>query len=431
MKDQQDVFASREYKRSRMAYRFECSFESFTMLFMTDAFLVTLLQYMGLKDSVIGVVVSFTSLAYFSQILAAIVAQRITNTKKVAILFHTSAQLIQTCLFLLPFLPILKQIKGTLSVIAVLVLYCFNYFATPIIYNWGNYYVDPHKRADFSAVKEIMMMGGGMVLTLVFGYVLDAFKKDDNVEGGFIFCAIGIFAFCIADLICLLLIKNLKISKEEQDKVSLGEVFKSIFSSRGYVSIIIVTVLWNTAMYMTVGFLGTYMLGELEYSVFAVQVINIVGNFARLLASKPFGRFSDKHSFARGVELGLIFAAAAFLMLAFTTPQSKLLIIGYVVLYGVCNAGIGGNLLNISYNYVDSRYFLQASAIRSSIGGACGICITLIGSRLMEMISANGNNVFGIPLYTQQLMGIISFTTVIIAIIYTHFVLAKHKTMLQ
>ena len=429
--DNGDKFESKIYKRSRSAYRMECAFERFTMIFMADAFLVTLLKYMDMKDSTIGIIVSFTSFAYFSQILAAIVAQKIRNTKKIAIIFHTSAQLIQVGLFTLPFIPLLNQTRGAIATVCVLVLYCFNYFATPIIYNWGNSFVDPKQRARFSSVKEIIMIGGGMVLTLVFGYVMDDFKGADNLEGGFIFCAIGIFAFCIGDLVCLLLIKNTKKTKEESESISFPEIFKIIFKSEGYVSVVVVTALWNVALYTSIGFLGTYMLGELGYSVFAVQLINICGNFAGIGASKPIGKFSDKYSFAKGIELGLVFAAVAFLMLVFTSPATKLLIIGYMIFYSIASIGVSVNLLNIPYSYVDSKYFLQAAAIRSSIGGICGICVTLLSSRLMEAIKSNGNKLFGITVYSQQVMGAISLIAVIVAFIYTRAVLVKQKTLLQ
>ena len=427
----QNIFATREYKRSRMAYRLECSFEYFVTIFITDAFLVTLLKHIGLKDSLIGIISSFTSLAFLFQLFSVFVVQRITNTKRFVIIFHTLSQLVLMSLYLIPFLPIESALKSVLVTFGVLAAYCGNYFVTSIIYKWGNSFVDPRKRANYSAVKEMISLAGGMILTLTVGYAVDHFESVGNIEGAFIFCAAGMLIFCISDFICLLSIKNHIYPKGSREVEPLATVLKNVFSNKSFISVIILTVLWNVGVYTTVGFLGTYRLGELGFSVLTAQIINIAGNFARLIASKPFGKFSDKYSFTRGIELGFVFAAVAFMVLVFTAPGTRLLMIGYSVIYGICTAGVSGNFLNITYSYVDSRYFVQASSIRSCIGGICGFCATLLGSKLMDAVNANGNKIFGIEVYSQQIMGLISFTFVIIAIIFTHFVLAKQKTLLQ
>ena len=113
-------------------------------------------------------------------------------------------------LYLIPFLPIEGALKSVLVTFGVLAAYCGNYFVTSIIYEWGNSFVDPRKRANYSAVKEMISLAGGMILTLTIGYVVNAFESVGNIEGAFIFCAAGMLIFCISDFICLLSIKKHK-----------------------------------------------------------------------------------------------------------------------------------------------------------------------------------------------------------------------------
>ena len=94
-------------------------------------------------------------------------------------------------------------------------------------------------------------------------------------------------------------------------------------------------------------------------------------------------------------------------------------------------AGINQNLYNITYSYVDSRYFVQASAIKNSIGGLCGFGASLVASRLLSAVQANGNTIFGITVYGQQVLSAISFVLMICAILYTKFVIEKQKVMIQ
>ena len=166
-------------------------------------------------------------------------------------------------------------------------------------------------------------------------------------------------------------------------------------------------------------------------TVTAVQIINLVSNGGRFILSKPFGCFSDKYSFARGIELAMVLAAIGFGFVIFTTPESRTLIIFYGLFYNISLAGASQNLLNVTYSYVDSRYFVQASAIKNSIGGICGFGATLLASRLLAAVQAKGNRIFGVTIYGQQILAAISFVLLIVATLYTHFVIAKQKVMLQ
>ena len=94
-----------EYRRSRWAYIMECTFEYFVSLLVTDAFLVKLLSSIGLSDSLIGIIASFVSVAFLFQLFSVFVVQRITNTKRFVILFHSVSQLFFMGLYLIPFMP--------------------------------------------------------------------------------------------------------------------------------------------------------------------------------------------------------------------------------------------------------------------------------------------------------------------------------------
>jgi hypothetical protein len=80
---------------------------------------------------------------------------------------------------------------------------------------------------------------------------------------------------------------------------------------------------------------------------------------------------------------------------------------------------------------VDSRYFAEASAIKNSIAGLFGFGASLLGGKILAAVQANGNTVFGIPMYGQQLLSAISFVMFIITILFTHFVVSRQKVMIQ
>ena len=426
-----DIYQSQEYQRSRKAYCIECAFEYFVTLLVSGAFLATLLKEIGLSDAVIGIISSFISLAFLFQLFSVFVIQRVRNTKRFVVLFHMIGRLFFMSLYLVPFLPFAAEFKQVAIIVCILLAYFGNYFVTSVLYKWGNSFVDPHKRASYSATKEMISLITGIVVTLVIGYVMDYFESVGNLEGGFIFAAIGIFIFAACDFVCLMLIKNDIKSKDERKIVPLKTVMKKTLGNRNFVNVIILAVIWDVARYTVLGFLGTYSIEELAFTVGTMQLINIVGSLGRFAFSRPFGKYSDKSSYAKGITLGLSVAAAGFGVLVVTSTASRLLIIGHTLLYNVSLAGINQNLFNVTYSYVESDYFVQASAIKNSIGGICGFGASLLASMLLDHIQNNGNMLFGIHVYGQQVLALISFVLTIIAVLFTHFVIEKQKRMIQ
>ena len=429
-----EIFRQPDYKRSRWAYTFECAFEYFVSLLVTGVFLAKLLKDVGMDDALIGIISSFISLSFLFQLFSVFVGQRIGNTKRFVTLFHTLSQVFFMCLYLIPFLPFEYKFKEIIAIVCILAAYFGNYFVTSMIYQWGNSHVYPHHRAQFSATKEMISLALGIVVTLVVGYVMDAFEADGNLRGGFIFAAVSIFIFSVCDFVCLMLIKNrIKTPEERAERAPLKEVFKNVLGNRNYFTVIVLQILWSVSIYTTTGFLGTYAINksELAFSVGAVQVIALVGNAGRFFVSRPFGKFSDKYSYAKGIELGLIIAALSFAVNIFTTPATRYLYVVYILLHSVCYAGISQNLYNITYNFVDSRYIAEAMAIKNCIGGICGFGASLLASRLLSHIQENGNTFFGMDLYGQQVLSAISFVILVIAMLFTRFVIEKQRTMVQ
>ena len=428
------VYGTPAYRRSRKAYTAECAFEYFATLLVGDAFLAKLLGKIGLDDALIGVVSSLISLAFLCQLVSVFVVQRIANTKRFVIPIHTIGQLFFSVLYLIPFMPFALPYRKVLVFACVLLAYFGNYFVTAMLYKWGNSFVDPDHRGRFSATKEMISLVGGMVMTLVLGYTMDAFEAADNLEGGFIFAAVAILVFTVADLVCLLLIKSDldgKAMVARQEVPPMREVARNTLGSKNFRHVIVLTVLWKVAQYTTVGFLGTYRINDLLFAVGTVQIINIIGNVGRVLLSRAFGAYTDKHTFAKGIELAMWLSAIAFAFQICTVPSTRWLIIGYSLFYNVSQAGIVANMNSIVYSYVDNRYFVQASAIKNSIGGVAGFLAALLAGRLLSAVQANGNRLFGITVYGQQVLAAISLLLIVVSILYNRLVIAKQSVMKQ
>ena len=427
---QNQLFESPAYKRSRTAYKWECTFEYFVSILVGDAFLAKLLTYIGFTEAETGIVSSLITLAFLFQLVSVFVVRKITNIKAVSILFHTTSQIFFMSLYVIPFLPFAASFRKPLVVICILAAYFGNYMVSTVIFRWGNSYVDPKKRAGYTAGKEIISLVSGMIVSFSVGYVMDLFESENNLRGGFIFGAVAILIFCISDLVMLLLIKNdVKPKNQKGEGSSMRDIIENTIFNKNFLSVVVLMTLWDVSRYIVVGFLGTYK--NMLFTLGTVQIINIAGQLLRALLSKPFGRYTEKRTFAKGIELGLIIAAVGMLFNVFTTPQTSFCIIIYTILYNICMAGVSGNITNITYSYVDSRYFAEASAIKNSVAGLFGFGATLIGSKILDAVNAAEPIMFGVRIYGQQVLSAISFVMFIITILFTHFIVSKQKVMIQ
>ncbi len=420
------AFTSPAYVRSRWAYTLECAFEYFVALMVADAFLANLLSYMGLTDAVIGVISSLVSLAFLFQLAAIFVVQRITNVKKIAVTVHIIGQMFFLLLYLLPFAHIPAPLRTAAVMCCVLMGYFGNYLVVSVIFKWGNSYVDPDTRAGFAGTKEMISLLAGMVVSLSVGWAVDRFVAAGDTAGGFLFIACMMLIFNLGDFICLMLMKNPSSGQERHAAhTPFWQVVRRLMTNKSFVCVVILGALIHASTYMTMGFMGIYKTKDLLISVGMVQLINIGGCLVRFFLTKPIARYADRTSYVRGIRLGMSIALAAFLINIFTAPSTWWLVIVFTLVKNASYAGTGQNMMNIIYSYVDSRYFVEASAIKNSIAGLCGFGASLLGSAILNAVQENGNTILGIPVYGQQLLSAISALILVAAIFFSRLVLEK------
>ena len=424
-------FNSPEYRRSRCAYNIQCAIEYFVTLLLADAFLAKLLSYIGISDAWVGIISSFATMAFTFQLLSIFLIKMKMSTKTLVTTVDVASVFFSMLLYFVPFMPISSEAKTIVVVLSVFIAYVARYLVLSIYFKWGNSFVEPTKRASFSATKEIISLLGGMVFVAVMGKIIDSYESLNNIEGGFLFVALTILVLNIFNFICLLLIKKEDEGERKAEQAPFLEVIRNTLGNKNFRSVIILTVIWEAGRYFTVGFLGIYKTKDLMMSVFLVQVVNIIANFARALVSRPLGKYSDKTTYAKGMKLGLWIAAAAFFVNIFTTQSSWYMIIIYTILYDCSMASTNQNSFNITYSYVDSKYIPQAMAFKNSIGGLCGFLASLLGGKIVSVVQANGIMVFGMLIYAQQILSAISVVLILSAIFYTKKVIEKQEVMIQ
>lgn len=421
------IYDSKIYKRTRTAYIWDCTFEYFISLLVTDSFLASLLNHLGFSDSLIGIISSLISFAFLFQLLSIIVVQKIMSVKRAAIFCHAMSTLFFMLLFLVPFMNLPKNLRPVIVISAILLAYLSNYLVTSVIFKWAATYVDPRGRARYGARKEKTSLITGIVFSFTMGYAVDKFNAADNIEGAFIFLAAGILVCGILDFISAMLMQTP--DEDHRDTYDVGvsilESVKVVCKSKKFLTILLLSFTWSFTSHLTVSFLGIYKTKDLAISMTLIQIINIIGVLTRFSISTPVAKLSDKTSYARGVRFGMTLNFIGFVTVMFTSPKFWWLIIVYTILYTAAQAGTVQNLYNIVFDCVEEKYFVHASAIKSALGGIGGFSASLVGSAILNKIQANGNMIFGLEMRAQQVLATISAILTVLILIYLKFVVEK------
>ena len=419
----ESLFDTREYRRSRKAYVAQSAFDYFVTILVADAFLARLLKQIGLTDAECGVISSLVSFSFLFQLFAILLMQRMKNVKRTVIVGTLGSQLLFLGVYFVPFLPISGAVRGILAAVGILGGYALRELVISLLYRWCNSYVDPYRRGEFSAVREMISLLSGIAVTLSAGFLFDRFEKGGAVREGFMILAAFLFLSGLLNFICLCMIDRGKTDEEEHRP--LGEVVRAIFKNRAFLRLTVLTCLWSAAAYLTSGFLGTYKTVDLAFSVGTVQVINMAACLCRFAVSRPLGRYSDRTSFARGYRMAMLLAAASFAVCVFVTPATRWLIAAHTILLYVSYAGSNQNSYSMAYSYVEPEFLVQAMAIRAAVAGIVGFCASLVGGKILSSVQAAGNRIFGFPVRGQQILAFFSCLLALAAALYAALVVEK------
>ena len=406
---------SRKRKRSQAFYIAEAAVEYFISLCVTTTFLTIILEEMKVPTAYQGIISSIASLACVFQLFAVFGVKRSYPCKRWVCILNLTNQLLFALLYLVPFTPFKQEIKLVLFIAMLLIAYCCQHYLTPSRTQWHMESVDDNKRGLFTANKEIISLLGGMIFSYIAAEVVDYFRtpvsdptlQAKNMQICFVIFAITITVLSLIHLFLMLGIAEYKPQKQAPKK-SFKEVIGTVFGNRSLRFVILFDILFSITIVPS-HFASVYALSPkaLGFSPVFVTVINAIflSSF-RALLSRPLGRFADKHSWPSLMKICMISSSIGYMIFAFCSPGtlSYILYPIYALFYGFSCAGTNSARVNLCLDYVsheDRRYIL---GVKNAISGISDFAITLLVSLLVQYIESNGNQIFGMNIYAQQLL---------------------------
>lgn len=405
-----------EYALSRFLYILEAALEYFISLLVTGAYLAKITSAIGMSDTLTGILTSFVSLGFGFQIIAVFLANK-RPVKRWVTLLHCLNQLAFALIYFIPLAPISHEMKNFLFVAFLLIGYILTNVVNSPKINWFMSLVEDKRRGAFTANKEMVSLIGGMIFSFSMGYVIDNLESAGNINGAFVVCGVSIFVLMLLHSATLIFSKEKPV--EANEVCSVKQLLKELLTDKNLFKVILVSVLWSVVNYASTPFYGSYQIKELGFTMTFVSILSAAYAIVRTIFSRPMGKFADKYSFAKMLNICFSIALAGFVVNIFTVPANgKVLYTVYYMLYAVAMAGINSATINLIYDYVDKEKRTGALALKSTICGFAGFFTTLIVSPLVSYVQRNGNRLFGINIYAQQIVSVISAILLVVLLVY-------------
>lgn len=414
--------SNKALKRSQIMYIFQATFEYLIALLVGGTFLATVTKNLGISDSLTGILSSIISLGCLFQLTSFFIKRQ--KLKSLILIFSIINQLLFAFLYVIPIFNFSKTTKTIIFVVAIVFAYLIYNIIHPKKIGWMMSVVDYHKRGDFTAKKEITSLIFGMFFSYSMGSVVDYFKDKGEIRIAFIICAVVITSLMILHTVSMVL--TVEKETESRPKINILKTLKGVFNNKKILSVTIVTLFFNVAHYSISPFLGTYVINDLGFSLQFTSFLSILSGLSRCLVSIPWGMYADKTSFSKMIEKCFIFLAISYFFIVLSNPKNGAVMLAlYYVVNGIALGGLNSALVNLIFDYAPEESRADSLAVCQALSGIVGFLTTLVLSPVISLIQSNGNMIFGITVYAQPILAIISTLLSVIAVFYVRKFLIK------
>ena len=417
----------RNDKTTRIAYIIEAGFEYFISLFVTGTMLGYILDTLGFSDALQGIISTVATFTCGAQLFALMLSGK--NKKRIATIGHLINQTCFILLYLLPIFELPSMVKTVILITLLVSGHLINNAINPTKITWLMSSVPNQTRGRFTAIKEMVSLSGGIGVSMVFGMVADQFRNANGTPTTpyYVICTTALAIMMLIHT-ATLLVSTEKPSINVAERPKIGKTLGNIVHNRSLLKVIGVGMMWNITSALSASFFVSYQREELAFSFTVIAWITTASSICRIAMSPLLGKLADRYSFATSMTVSFSMAAAAFLAVVFTSPETRWLYLAYACLHAFAMAGINSGVINLIYDYVPDRERAVAMGIKNAIGGILAFFTALVSGLILARIQANGGlHIFGVTLYAQQFLALLSCITAVLLIVYMRTVIAPMR----
>lgn len=406
-----------KYRLSRILYWLEAAFAYFIDILASGAFLAKLTSEIGISDSMTAILTSLTSLAGIAQLFSIYLSHK-PPYKRFVIPIMIVAELIYAGLYLIPFLDMSAEMMSLLFFAAMLTAKLFINVLSPLKTTWFMNLVPISERGSYTAILQVVSLISGAVVSFAAGYVIDDFQAKGNLSGAFITLSAAILIFTLANFLTLIFSREKELIKKS-DKSRASDSLKYLKSNKKYKKLLLVLLFAAVGNNVITPFLGTYQVNELGFSMTFISIITVVFSGVSMLFVLFFGKLSRNFQHKTILRIGYPIVFISYVLNIFTTPANgAVMFVIYNVILRVGNAAIAISATNQLLEITPPEHQPTALSVNTIITGVLSFLATLAVSPFIDFMQRNGNVLFGITVYAQQILSALCALFYLILIIY-------------
>ena len=416
------TFDEKTLKRGRLLYILYAAVEYLIALAVSGSFLAKLTTEIGMSDSLTGVIAAIASLGGLFQLLSLFIHRK--RVKKFVIALTAANQLLFISLYLIPRLALGQQVSTALFALTIVMAYLLMNISAPKKTSWMMTLVDDRKRGVFAAYKEMFSLVMGMTFSFGMGALFDWLEGMGQLRMAFGIMALVMTACMLASVLCEVFMVEKSVPAAR--RASLVSTVKSLLKNKGLRSVVVLYMIYFFINNAATPFFGTYQLNELGFSLKLISGFGILSSIARMIVSPYWGRYGDRVSFAALLEKCFLVLGVSFVFTALATPQNgKWMFAMYYIIHGIAMGGLNSGMFNLVFDCAKPEERADALAVCQSISGLSGFMTTLIFSSVVAALQNGGNQLFGVTVYAQQILSVVSLLVTLGAVAYVRLRVKK------
>jgi MFS family permease len=421
--------SEKDYSKGRNVFLIEGGSGTGIFSLTTGAFLAGFANYLGVSNSLSGIICAIPSLVCVIQIFSSILFEQLSHRKFIVSAISFLAKLILGIMFFIPILALGKTGNAILLAIIYGVAYGLTGFIAPPLSNWIVDLTPNNIRGRYLAKKDGVSLIASTIITIILGKMLDLFKSDGRQTLGFIFIGITVIILAIINFLALSSIKEPKV-KISTTKLDLKTAIIEPFKNKAFKKVLVLSAIWNIAFQIGAPFFAIYMVTELKLDYAYIMIWSMIGAVVRVLATQLWGKMADSKSWTIVTKLALAVLALNHITWLFLSADLKSVLFPVVNIIGsIAWGGLPIAMFNIQFVFAPKEGRTMYLGMNAAFGGIIGFLTAILGSTIVSAIKANTISIFGISIGAMQMLFGMSGILILFCAVYVHYVMEHEEVI--
>lgn len=373
-----------DFSRGRKLFIAEGCCANGIVTLTTGAFLSGYASSLGADDSINGIIGAIPVLLCTLQMFSSIILESLSRKKGLISGFSFLHRLLLASIF---FVPLFIR-NPALRLTAVIGIYGIAHFFGASVGtgtgNWILQLVPQNIRGNYLGLKDSFAFAFSTVISLIMGWVMDWFRRDNLEQTGFLVVGTVVFLIACTDFWCLSSIKEPESAVHRQ---KLKSAVYEPLADREYRKVMFAYMFWNLALQIAGPFFSVYMVTGLKLDYTYITFLGLISSTVRVISAWLWGRLADATSWLLATRLSMGLLGLVHGSWLFMTPETCYALQPVLqALSGAAWGGIAISVFNLQYHYAPTEKRVLYVSSNSSYAGLCGFLATMLGAALLKVL---------------------------------------------